>query len=217
MRIKELLLLTNNISETKLFYNQIIGFKTIKETKKGISFTVGTSKLTFELTDLKHNPKYHFAFNIPANKIEEALEWISQKTNLIFAENSYITEFDNWRAKAIYFFDNNKNILEFISRTDLNNNNDNPFSIEQILNINEIGIVTDMPIQTGDEIIHQKEINFFLKGPKKEEFVAVGCDDALLVISSPNRNWYPTQEKAEKWKVRATINIANKEYEIEYN
>lgn len=217
MRIKELLLLTNNIAETKLFYNQIIGFKTVKETKKSISFTVGTSKLTFELTDIKHNPKYHFAFNIPSNKIEEALEWILQKTNLISAENSYITEFHNWRAKSIYFFDNNKNILEFISRSDLNNNNDNPFSIEQILNINEIGLVTDMPIQTGNEITHQKEIDFFLKGPKKDNFVAVGSDDALLVISSPNRNWYPTQEKAEKWKVRATINIGNKEYELEYN
>ncbi|WP_293885124.1 VOC family protein [Sphingobacterium sp. UBA1498] len=217
MKIQELLLLTNNISETKLFYSQTIGFDIVKETKKSISFIVGTSKLTFELTDIKHSPKYHFAFNIPSNKIEEALEWILQKTNLIFAENSYVTEFDNWRAKAIYFFDNNKNILELISRSDLNNNNDNPFSIEQILNINEIGLVTDMPIQTGNEIIHQKEIDFFMKGPRKDDFVAVGCDDALFVISSPNRSWYPTQEKAEKWKVRATINIANKEYELEYN
>ena len=107
--------------------------------------------------------------------------------------------------------------MELISRSDLNNNNDNPFSIEQILNINEIGLVTDMPIQTGNEIIHQKEIDFFMKGPRKDDFVAVGCDDALFVISSPNRSWYPTQEKAEKWKVRATINIANKEYELEYN
>ena len=128
MTIQELTLLTNNLSETKFFYENTIGFEKIDETKTSVSFAVGISKLIFELTEEHQNPKYHFAFNIPTNKLDDAINWTLQRTNLIETENSFITNFENWNAKAIYFFDNNKNILEFICRADLNNPTDKPFS-----------------------------------------------------------------------------------------
>ena len=47
MKIQELTLLTNNLSETKKFYEQTIGFQKIIETETSISFAVGTSKIYF--------------------------------------------------------------------------------------------------------------------------------------------------------------------------
>lgn len=217
MKIQELTLLTNNLSKTTEFYEKTIGFKKIQETETKVSFAVGTSKLIFELTEKQENPKYHFAFNIPANKIDEATIWTLQRIPLISTDNSYITDFENWRAKAIYFFDNNENIVEFISRVDLKNETDKPFSMDTILSISEIGIVTDEPIRTGNEIIRKIDTDFFSKGTKREDFVAVGMDDGLFVISNPNRNWYPTQELAQKWKVKAKLKIAKNEYELEFN
>ncbi|MBN9294615.1 MAG: VOC family protein [Flavobacteriia bacterium] len=217
MKIKELTLLTNNLTETKKFYEDTIGFQKITETQTSISFAVGTSKLVFELTEENQNPKYHFAFNIPTNALNDAINWTLQRTSLIETENSFITDFENWKAKAIYFFDNNRNILEFICRTDLNNPTDKPFSAETILNINEIGLVIDQPLQIGNEIIEKTRIEYFAKGPKREDFVAVGNDDGLFVISNPNRKWYPTQEMAEKWKVKGKIKVADNEYELEFN
>ena len=64
MKIQELILLTNNLSETKKFYEHTIGFQKITETKTSISFAVGTSKLIFELTEENQNPKYHICRNI---------------------------------------------------------------------------------------------------------------------------------------------------------
>lgn len=217
MKIQELTLLTNNLNETKKFYEYTIGFEKIAENETSISFAVGTSKLIFELTKENQNPKYHFAFNIPTNKLNEAINWTLQRTSLIETENSFITDFENWKAKAIYFFDNNRNILEFICRTDLDNPTDKPFSVETILNINEIGLVIDQPFQIGNEIIDKTKIEYFTKGPKREDFVAIGNDNGLFVISNPNRKWYPTQEKAEKWRVKGKIKVADNEYELEFN
>lgn len=217
MKIQELTLLTNNLSETKRFYEHTIGFQKITETKTSVSFAVGTSKLIFELTEKNQNPKYHFAFNIPINTLNEAINWVLQRTTLIPVENSFIADFVSWKAKAIYFIDNNRNILEFICRADLNNPTDKPFSVETILNISEIGLVVDQPLETGKAIIEKTNIDYFTKGPKREDFVAVGNDCGLFVISNLNRNWYPTQEKAEKWKVKGKIKMDDKEYELEFN
>jgi len=217
MKIQELILLTNNLAETKKFYESTMGFKKISETETSVSFAVGTSELIFELTEKNQNPKYHFAFNIPTNSLNDAVHWTSKRTSLIETENSFITDFENWKAKAFYFFDNNRNILEFICRTDLKNPTDKPFSVETVLNINEIGIVVDHPLQVADEIVKKTNIGYFTKGPKREDFVAVGNDDGLFVISNPNRKWYPTQEMAEKWKIKTKLNVADNEFELEFN
>ena len=64
------------------------------------------------------------------HKIDEALHWASQRTSLIaIGTNSFVADFENWKANAIYFFDNNRNIVEFISRSDLNNAIDKSFQL----------------------------------------------------------------------------------------
>lgn len=218
MEILELTLRTNNIIETEKFYKQTIGLKKAYQTEKVISFYIGTSKLIFELIDNEQSPKYHFAFNIPINKIEEAINWTSKRTNLIaVAENNFVADFENWKAKAIYFFDNNQNILEFIGRSSLNNPVDRMFSTDTILDINEIGIVTDKPLKIAQEIIEKTNTIYFPKGPKRKDFVAVGTDNGLFVISNAKRNWYPTLQKAEKQPVKAKIKVAENEFELQFN
>lgn len=217
MEIQELILLTNNLDETNNFYGKIIGFEIIIETETSLSFSVGSSKLTFELTEKIRNPKYHFAFNIPINKIDEAINWTLERTKLMDIDNSYIADFENWKAKAIYFFDNNQNILEFISRKELNNKSDKPFSVETILSINEIGLVNECPLEIAKEIINKIKINYFDKGPKRENFVAIGNNNGLFVITNPHRNWYPTENLAEIFKIKAKVKVLDKEYELEFN
>ena len=82
MKIQGLDILTNDLSATKRFYNNILGFQIRKETDELISFSAGTSVLSFHKTEIER-PVYHFAFTIPMNKIEEALEWMAPKAVLI--------------------------------------------------------------------------------------------------------------------------------------
>lgn len=217
MKIIELTLLTNDLPETKRFYGQTMGFKIDHETETDISFGVGTSKLIFQQVLETLKPKYHLAFNIPSNQLEEAIQWTLERTGLIETEGSPIADFDHWNAKAIYFYDNQMNVLEFIVRNDLNNPSNEVFSVDSILNINEIGIVADQPLQFAHEIIEKTGTQYFPKGPKRADFVAIGDETGLLVVSGPNRNWYPTNDSAEKWKVQAIIKMADQEFELEWN
>src|SRR4051812_12832402 len=115
MRIKELVLLTNNITGTKNFYSTKLHFDVLEERSDFISFRAGASVLTFRLSAID-SPVYHIAFNIPENKIAEALMWCEKK-KLQMLSNSHtsnIIDFPNWNAKSLYFLDSNGNILEFI-------------------------------------------------------------------------------------------------------
>ena len=163
MDILEIEILTDNLDETEKFYSKLLGLQTKNKDQNSISFLAGQSTLTF-IKSHKLNPKYHFAFNIPRNKLDEAIKWISAKLGLIKnADNGIVTNFESWNAKAIYFFDNNGNILEFIARFDLNNDSDKPFCISSIQSISEIGIVADAPIKLADKLVEKNNLYFLRK------------------------------------------------------
>ena len=214
MEIKEIELQTDNIEETAKFYSDLLGFEEMRSETKTISFKAGRSILTFIKSD-RLNPQYHFAFNIPNNKLDEALAWILTKTGLIAnPENEFITNFDNWNAKALYFYDNNGNILEFITRFDLNVISDKPFSAKSIQSISEIGIVTDEPVKLAENLINENQLFYYVKGPKREDFAALGDENGLFIISSSNRNWYPTEQRAERHYVKIKISLNDVTREI---
>lgn len=162
------------------------------------------------------NSIYHFAFNIPNNKLEEAIAWIKNKIDLLVIEDkNVIAQFENWNANAVYFYDNNGNLLEFIARHDLDNNQSTSFDSKSILNISEIGIVNETPLELANQLIEKHGLEFFTKNPNSELFSAVGNDEGLLIIVQPNRNWYPTQIPAASNKT--TVQIENNGTLIELN
>lgn len=197
MQILEVSIQTDDLQKTEKFYSGVLGLQTKSKDQHSISFLAGRSTLSFINSHIK-DPKYHLAFNIPSNKLDEAIGWISNKTDLInIAENEVIAHFENWNAKSIYFFDNKGNVLEFIVRFDLDNSSENPFDSDSILSINEIGVVTNEPLAFAETIIQDHGLEYFWRGPKREDFVAVGDDDGLIVIATPGRNWYPTESPSE--------------------
>ena len=219
MDILEIELLTDNIEETSNFYSGLLGFEKLSADTKTISFKTGQSVLTFKASD-NLNPKYHFAFNIPCNKLDEAITWTSSMTKLIDITNDKkIADFDDWNAKSIYFYDNNGNILEFIVRFDLNNISEKPFNVSSIISISEIGIVADKPLAFADELITENKLPHFSKGSKSDTFVALGDDLGLFVIVKTNRNWFPTNEPAEKYftKIKVKINNLTTEFTLNDN
>ncbi len=105
MLIKEIKLLAHNKAATKYFYHQVLELPIAYADETIISFQAGTSILTFQEVKGK-KAVYHFAFNIPCNKIKEALYWIKPKVEIIHADTeNKIVDFKNWNAKAFYFLD----------------------------------------------------------------------------------------------------------------
>ena len=208
MKLEHIQIQTNNILETAAFYKDILELPIIEKTSQTVTIKAGDSILKFtENPDF--NSIYHFAFNIPENKLEEAIEWCKNKIDLLLIEDQrVIATFETWNSNAIYFYDNNGNLLEFIARHDLDNLQIKGFSSKSILNISEIGIVNENPMELGDQLVEDHDLAFFAKNFNSENFAAIGDDEGLLIIVKPYRNWYPTQtpSKSNKTEVRLENN-----------
>src|SRR5437867_3325214 len=165
MFIQSLHLLTNDLAATKKFYTGLLQTPVIKESVQDISFAFGHSALNFH-SSYEKNPFYHVAFSIPNNKLDEALKWINGKTDILpYAEKEIIADFIGWNAKAFYFHDNNKNILEFITHYDLKTSSTQPFSTALITGICEIGITVEDVGHACNEFNTLFHIPYFEKGP----------------------------------------------------
>ncbi|MGE6356890.1 VOC family protein [Flavobacterium sp. NPDC079362] len=213
MKLEHIQIQTNDIQKTNAFYKDILDLPIIESNSKSVSIQAGNSILKF-VDNPQFHSIYHFAFNIPENKLDEAIDWCKNKVDLIFIEDEkLITNFENWKANAVYFYDNNGNLLEFIARHDLNNAQTTAFSSKSILNISEIGIVNENPLELGNLLKTKHGLEFFSKNANSELFSAIGDDEGLLIIVQPNRNWYPTQTPSES--NRTEVRIENKGSEIE--
>ena len=151
MQIKKLVLETGDSVLVSAFYESVLEIPAFQG-KEFFILPVGETDIIFRQATGPVNPYYHFAINIPANKIEEARDWLSGKVELIWMEDykSDIADFVTWHARSVYFFDVAGNIVELIARFDLDNATKEPFSANQFLSVSEAGLVF-----TENEIDHR--------------------------------------------------------------
>lgn len=215
MNILELELLTDSITETESFYNDVIGLETISKSNSSVSFTAGSTKLTFRSSE-NLKPVYHFAFDIPNNKLQEAFAWIEKKTGILeVVPPEKIADFYNWNAKSFYFYDNNANILEFIARFSLDNTSEKPFDGSLVLSVSEIGFVSKNVSKLSDEMSNKYDLSIFPKQPKLDKFIVLGTDTGLFILVEENRDWYPTHQKAKSFWTKVVFDNNGKTREIE--
>ena len=217
MLIKELRLQSSNILPLFSFYEEILQMPVFRSGSV-ITITAGETKLIFEEAAENENPFYHFAFNIPSNKFEEAFEWTKQKVKLLWLKdyNGFIADFVNWHAKSFYFKDPGGNILEMISRFDLKDNADETFSVAQIRNVSEVGIV--FPLKFFDEdvkaMMKEYSLDYFDKQPPLEHFRAIGNDKGLFIAVPENRVWFATEDEAKICNIEVTFFDKNKLHKL---
>src|SRR6476661_5757063 len=143
MKILGVELLSDNLDATADFYTSILGFEVDQKTDDYLSFKIGYSTLAFKRS-INQQPVYHVAFTIPDNTLDEAMIWVSSKTEIIPAsKDSVVAEFTAWNARSFYFYDNNGNVLEFIVRFDLGLKTSEPFTAGAVVGISEIAVVTE--------------------------------------------------------------------------
>ena len=216
MKILELTLLTYDLDETIVFYTEILGFTLLWSDMSSASFKAGSTKLTFIQTH-KEGPLYHFTFNIPDNKLYEALAFIGKKAVVLAIEgNSKFADFTDWNARSVYFNDNNRNILEFIARFDLNDQSNDSFDAAQIRCISEIGIVTDNVPEECERLIAGKGLDYFSKQTPREDFTALGDDHGLILLTQKGRLWFPTNIPAEKYPTIIKCEMNGRVEELKY-
>ncbi|MCH7525241.1 MAG: VOC family protein [Bacteroidetes bacterium] len=193
MRIKEIILFSNSIQKQKQFYKDVLGFELILDSAKKISFKTGKTILSFQYKETFKTS--HFAFNIPSNKEVEALSWLEKRVEILPHNNNSIVDFKSWNAKAIYFYDADKNIVEFIARKNLNITTNSEFSSGSILSISEMAIATDDVESIYNTINKMRQIPVF--DGDFNRFCAIGDEEGLFILIDKNKKkWFPTMETA---------------------
>jgi catechol 2,3-dioxygenase-like lactoylglutathione lyase family enzyme len=189
--IKELTLYTQNLVEQIDFYSNVLEFELVYKSKTECSFKLGNSMLTFKIHE--NTGPYHFAFNIYSNMMQEALNWLKERVELLSFNNKEIVNFESWNAKALYFYDSDKNIVEFIARKNLKMDSNLPFSSKSIINISEIGIASGTMRKTYNEISALKPIELY--SGDLDRFGALGNEEGMFILANPIRKkWFPNDD-----------------------
>ena len=180
MVIKELILYTQNLAAQIEFYSNVLELELLHASKTGSSFKVGNSILSFKIRE--NADPYHFAFNIYSNMEQEAFSWLKERVKILSFNNKEIINFESWNAKALYFYDSDMNIVEFIARKNVKMKSNQPFSSKSILNISEIGIASSTMKKIYDEILEMKPIELY--SGDLNRFCALGNEEGMFILAN---------------------------------
>jgi len=217
MKITALELHCESIASTLDFYKNIIGLPVLYRNEEKVVFAAGSTKLVFRKS-FEDKPVYHFAFNIPGNKFEEAFLWASSKFTLFnITSQTTVANFTSWNARAFYFLDNNQNIVEFIARYDLPAKSGKPFSGSSILSVSEIGLVVENVEAFCEVLIEDFGLDYFAKQTPQQDFAPLGNDEGLLIVVANNRKWYPTNIRSNPCYTKVEFEQNGRFAEFEIN
>ncbi|WP_223702640.1 VOC family protein [Sutcliffiella deserti] len=202
MKFTEIKLFTNKLNELKGFYKDVLELQIVNDNINDFSVEIGSTTLTFKQSQADSEPFYHFAINIPENKMEEAKSWIQPKIDLNIEKESDEVFFESWNAHAIYFEDPSGNILEFIARHNLNNAVEHRFSSGDFLNISEIGLVVDEVIPFVRKL---NELGVPNWRDDSEGLTPVGDENGLFITVKDGRRWFFSKKDAKFYPFEVTI------------
>ncbi len=213
MKIKKLTIYTSAVKSQLKFYRDELHFEVNEYSEKSFELQVGYSVLRFEYKE--HATPYHVAFHIPDRQEHEALQWVENELGALMNNQEKIIDFSNWQAKSVYFYDHDKNIMEFISRRDFSKPQSAIFNPSNIVGIAEIGLATDDVEEKFKKINLECGLDKF--DGDFERFCAIGEDSGLIItINKDMKDWFPTNDEAFMSDFRLEFEHAGSSFDLQF-
>lgn len=180
-------------AEAADFFGTVLGLP-VSSAPGAAVVQIGTTALT-----LRENPEtrgaHHLAFTIPSNKFAQAKEWVRERTGVMHKAGDDEFEYDaGWNARSLYFPGPDHSVLELIIRRDLDNAVDGDFTSEDLLCISEVGVAVPDVLATVDLLVADAGIEPYGLVPR-DRFAPVGTIDGLVILVSPERTWFPADDR----------------------
>jgi catechol 2,3-dioxygenase-like lactoylglutathione lyase family enzyme len=203
------------LAAMKDFYGRTLGLRILSDTGERLTIATGTTRLSFVPSAVGERPFYHFAFNIPENKIVPALEWQQARSPLLYIPPpsraagypDAVADYRHWNAHSVFFLDPGGNVVEYIARHDLRNAAPGTFGPQDILHASEIAFVVDNVRQVGEALKPVAAVGQY-RGAD-DNFLALGDESGLLLIMKRGRilNFNPasTEKAAAVFQTRVWI------------
>jgi catechol 2,3-dioxygenase-like lactoylglutathione lyase family enzyme len=210
MLITAATLQTPALAAQKRFYTEVLGLPLVAEGPDRFTVQAGQTALTFEAAAPGTQPHYHFAFNIPENKLDEAKAWLAARHHVLSADGDDTFHFVSWNAHSFYFHDAAGFGAEFIARHNLPTATAAPFGPDQILSLSEVSLPTP---DTAALCAHLNDLQGWTIFPGAKApsggLDPVGDDEGLLLIARVGRPWFVTGGEATISPVTVTVQGPN--------
>ena len=194
-RLRSLELLTAApLAKMKAFYHDALGLRVAEDKPDRLTVDAGQTRLTFRPAGKDDgSPFYHFAFNIPENKVRAAHTWQSKRTPLLpiperlrdpeFPDD--VVHYRHWDAHSVFFFDPAGNVVEYIARHTLKNAAGGEFASADILYASEIAFVVDDVTAATAGLAAAVGVGKYKDA--SAEFAALGDEHGLLLVMKRGR------------------------------
>jgi len=213
MIIETLTLYTKNIVAQKNFYAAVLELP-VSDSQTD-SFTVHTQKGTIVFRQNEKFTPYHFAFTIPGESIFKALSWLKKRVSIIKNESEEVVDFPAWNAKSVYFYDEDRNIVEFIARKNLPYPMLQSFDASQLYEVSEIGLATSAFHEKLQKLLNIPRMSKFSGGD--EVFAALGSETGLVIlIDKGKKNWFPGNDTAFSSEFDAVITTPQGRFQLNF-
>jgi hypothetical protein len=184
------------LATMKTFYGKTLDLAISKETSDRFTVEVGETQITFvagPTADPGAAPFYHFAINIPENKIQKAVEWQKPRTPLLAIPETHraagqspeVAEDRRANAHSIFFNDPAGNVVEYVARHDLKNGDAHKFGWTDLLYVSEIALVVDDVAGTAAKLSAGTGLRPYKAGTT--DVAALGDEWGLILVSKRGR------------------------------
>ncbi len=192
MDIAKVALQTNKLDEMKNFYGNILELEVETDSIDSFEIRFGSTTVEFNNRNVKDEPYYHFAFDIPSNQFLEAKEWTQKRVPLSTEEGEDEVYFTSINAKSIYFEDPSGNIVEFISRLQDNPLSNVPFSKSSFIKMSEMSLVVQDKLAVAEEL---KNVSIFKRdggevSQNSLSFMGNRKWPVYLLLVNTKRKWF---------------------------
>lgn len=199
MIFEEVKCYTARLEDIKPFYVDTLGLELLEESRHSFTIRVGLTKMIFAESRTEQEPFYHFAWMIPANRFQEAKAWAAARVRLSRYEGEDETYSTNWNSTSLYFEDPVGNILELIAHHTVHNESDRTFSEKDLLQVCEVGLVTEDVLSTVDEL---EQMALKRWRAISDTFAPIGDVNGLFIVVKKERVWFFSEQKLTyiRWK-----------------
>jgi catechol 2,3-dioxygenase-like lactoylglutathione lyase family enzyme len=183
-------------AEVAAFYEEGLGLPLAGP----LAFQVGETELAFRPAG--GEAFYHFAFLVPGDRFEAALEWAEARTTIL---PPGVFDFDFWDAQACYFHDPAGSIVELISHRPMApSGKSGAFGPEELVGLSEVALVGD-PKALAAALYGRLGLEVWSGSVDEGALAFVGEQARTFILAPPGRGWLPTGRPSEPHAVEAVI------------
>jgi catechol 2,3-dioxygenase-like lactoylglutathione lyase family enzyme len=183
MRIRRLTIATGDLAGQAAFYGERLGLPVDRE-HDAIEVRLRDSTIRFERAAPGLDARYHFAINVPAGSIHDAVAWLRERQEPLSFDGDPIRT--DVGAGCVYFLDAAGNVVELIANPHIAG--DGAFGPESLIELGEVGVAASDVQATAVELREAFDEPVFWSD---SELTAVGDRHAVVIVAPIGRGWIP--------------------------